>query len=231
MKIAVVFLIIIILAGGFFCFLNCQDVNQENSDTSSIIQEKDEEIRQLKSQLEASEAALEEEKAKTDDLEWQLELASLRAKERLDIQRSIIEDLQLEIAIWQSRSEDLESQLLACDDSNLRRPSFSELKEFLEKDKTDEIRLSSEYFSSFESALELMRNAEEVGIYSQLVVLAYHGGRYDFINAFSTTDQGMIYIWSPTDAIVTIEQGESFRGQNGYELMFEDTIKRVVFAS
>lgn len=79
-------------------------------------------------------------------------------------------------------------------------PSWEELKEFLHQDKTDKY-LYTDSFVCADFAEMLHNNAEEAGIMSAYIFIEFDNTYIDHaLNAFNTTDRGLIYIDDTGDA-------------------------------
>ncbi|TRZ50659.1 MAG: hypothetical protein D4S01_06250 [Dehalococcoidia bacterium] len=78
--------------------------------------------------------------------------------------------------------------------SELKNPTWAELKEFIERDKTDRgIYRSGEYdCTGFAQALR--DNARKEGIKAAFVEIGFYEGSGHAVNAFQTTDKGLVYI-------------------------------------
>ncbi len=230
MKIVGVFLIIVLALVALIAFLNFQDVYRENPDVFIALQEKDAEIIRLERELAATQQDLADQLAKTEEAEKDIEGLLNASKKTKQVRDEIQEELEKQIEDCQASKESLEIQLQH--EEGFKDITFDELMQFLKADKTDEKEYDSRSYPPYtliDFSLDLKRNAEKENIYSQLVVLSYESCRYDFINAFRTTDKGVILVSPVNDDIVTAELGESFRKQNGYTMLFEDIILQVHF--
>jgi len=75
--------------------------------------------------------------------------------------------------------------------------TWSELKAFLKSDNTEEKVRSEGFFTSFaygDYAEMLHNNAEKSGIRAAVVALHFTDGNFRIIDAFYTTDMGLVYI-------------------------------------
>jgi len=76
-------------------------------------------------------------------------------------------------------------------------PSFEELMQFLSEDDTDSVHYASSYTWGKICgwfAESIHNKAEEAGITSAFVVLEFWGGPGHALNAFNTTDRGLVFI-------------------------------------
>lgn len=86
-------------------------------------------------------------------------------------------------------------KITLCDNPEATDVTWSELEEFLREDKTDEIPYSEETFVCADYAELLHNRAEVSGIRAAWVgVEFYHGDVGHALNAFSTTDKGLVFI-------------------------------------
>jgi len=78
--------------------------------------------------------------------------------------------------------------------SELRNPTWAELKEFLQRDKTDRGIYRSGEYDCTGFALALRDNARKEGIRAAFVEIGFYEGGGHAVNAFQTTDKGLVYI-------------------------------------
>jgi hypothetical protein len=222
--------IVVVALVALIIFLNLQDAHREDPDAVIALQEKDAEIVRLERELAATREDLANQVAETEEAEQDIEGLLNASKKTKQIRDEIQEELEKQIEDCQASKESLEIQLQH--EQGFRDITYDELVQFLKADKTDEKRFDEKSYPPYNAldfSLDLKRNAEKENIYSQLVALSYESCRYDFINAFRTTDEGVVLVSPQNDDIVTAEFGESFRKQNGYRLIFEDIILQVYF--
>jgi hypothetical protein len=101
-------------------------------------------------------------------------------------------------------------------------PTWDELRTFLSDDGTDELTYDTSSFVCADFAEMLHNNAEEAGIraaYISMTLQDYSGSQPHALNAFNTTDRGLIYIddtgtigYYPcsADKIVIVEIGREY---------------------
>ncbi len=77
--------------------------------------------------------------------------------------------------------------------ANAKNPTYQELLTFMKSDKTDETPYQSDKYASFDFAETLHNNAEKAGLRCAYAIVEISGSPYA-INAFETTDRGIIYI-------------------------------------
>ena len=85
-------------------------------------------------------------------------------------------------------------QVVILSNSNARDVSYSELKKFLLEDQTDKIVYVEDVFSCGDYSELLQHNAEMKGIRCAWVYVEILGQEGHSLNAFGTTDQGLIFI-------------------------------------
>jgi len=91
--------------------------------------------------------------------------------------------------------EELEKHYTALTTSSkLRNPTWAELKEFLQRDKTDKGIYRSGEFDCTGFAMALRDNARQEGIRAAFVEIGWYEGGGHAVNAFQTTDKGLVYI-------------------------------------
>ena len=73
-------------------------------------------------------------------------------------------------------------------------PTWRELRNFLDSDDTESIRYDYNSFVCADFAERLHNNAERVGIRAAVVIIYFASGPPHAINAFYTTDKGLVYI-------------------------------------
>ena len=95
--------------------------------------------------------------------------------------------------------------------TTLRNPTYSELLTFLEQDRTDELPSIENKFVSGDFAITLRDNALKAGFRSAWVGLELGPVNGHGLNAFQTTDKGLVYIEPQADAIVYLEVGQPYK--------------------
>jgi len=78
--------------------------------------------------------------------------------------------------------------------SELEDPTWSELKEFLELDDTDTLTYAENSFDCTGFAITLRDRAWRYGMRCAFVELGFADGTGHALNAFETTDEGLIYV-------------------------------------
>jgi hypothetical protein len=78
--------------------------------------------------------------------------------------------------------------------SNAVDASFEELKNFIIMDKTDEAIYIPDIRMCGNFAQEVHNNAEQAGIKAAVVIVEFTNGKTHALNAFQTTDMGLVYI-------------------------------------
>jgi hypothetical protein len=73
-------------------------------------------------------------------------------------------------------------------------PSWEELRDFLQQDKTDENEFNESSYNVAEFAEDLHNNAEEFEIRAAFVSIDFENSLPLYINAFNTTDRGIVFI-------------------------------------
>lgn len=102
--------------------------------------------------------------------------------------------------------------------------TWARVRLFLAQDKTDQIPYDASTFDCADFAETLHNNAEEAGIRTAYVIVGFRlEETLHAINAFNTTDKGLIYIDDtgmtdsfecPADRIVEVEVGEPYRAES-----------------
>jgi len=77
---------------------------------------------------------------------------------------------------------------------NAKDPSFDSLKSFILSDRTDESEYQEKVRNCVDFAETLHNNAEQNGIRAAFAAILYERPPHHAINAFKTTDKGMVYI-------------------------------------
>jgi septal ring factor EnvC (AmiA/AmiB activator) len=86
------------------------------------------------------------------------------------------------------------SQIILNNKASARNPTWEELLDFLEEDKTDKKLYVSGEYECGNFAQELHDNAESHGIRAAFVVVHFYEDLSHALNAFKTTDRGLVYI-------------------------------------
>ena len=120
-----------------------------------------------------------------------------------------VDELNLKVAELQEKSSQLESQLIQTkaelDRYQLKRPTLSELKDFLAEDDTDEHRYDEEYYVCIHYARDLKLRAAQRGYNLCFIVVNYSvGWRRGYghaLNGAYLSDGSFIYIEPQNDKI------------------------------
>jgi len=158
-------------------------------------------------------------------------------------QQSNIKELEGKLGekdVWISELEKGKTELQAELDKThqayqlLKNPSYEELKEFLDKDQIDANEYDSKTYDDLDYARDLKANAEKQGIRVALVLLEFEMKKMRLrfcLNAFETTDKGLIFISPQTDHEDKVAVGINFFSDNGYvppdPEKWNETIRRV----
>ena len=117
------------------------------------------------------------------------ELSSLLSKNK-ELQ-AIITSLSKNYSELQRRYESL---LNATSRSTLKDPTWEELKSFIESDKTDELEYKPHEFDCTGFAITLRDNAWRQGLRCGFVEIDLSSGVGHNLNAFKTTDRGLVFV-------------------------------------
>jgi len=109
---------------------------------------------------------------------------------------SLESKLELYEDTWGSVSSDVQPPFQGADIVNYgtaSNPTWNQLRNFLLKDKTDEKAYVSGVYMCGDFASDVHNNAERAGIRAAYVAVDLPGG-YHALNAFKTTDRGLVFI-------------------------------------
>ena len=116
----------------------------------------------------------------------------------LDNAQRKIDELTENLAALRADYEDLqanyENLLERLKQSTLKNPTWLELKEFLRQDDTDELPYIEGNFDCTGFAVTLRDRAYRCGIRCAFVEVGFSEGSGHALNAFETTDKGLIYV-------------------------------------
>jgi len=111
-------------------------------------------------------------------------------------------------------------QIILKNKASARNPTWEELLDFLEEDETDKNLYVSDEYECGNFAQELHDNAESRGIRAAFVVIHFYDDVSHGLNAFKTTDRGLVYIdvtgdtvprgGAALDKLVIIEKDELY---------------------
>lgn len=163
------------------------------------------ELEETKSQLDSAQDQLDQKEARQMELE--AELGSLRSQ--LSQQGTQLEELEAELVDLRNQlrlyqelgitvSEGVQPFYLGIHLSNsptAANPTWKQLKSFLLKDETDEKTYVPNTYMCSEFAEDVHDNAEATGIRAAWVAIDFEeGGAPHALNAFVTSDKGLIYV-------------------------------------
>ncbi len=113
-------------------------------------------------------------------------------------------------------------ELVLTNNSNAKNPTWLELRAFLLEDKTDKNLYVDDVYMCGNFAEELHNNAEAAGIRAAFVAIHFYDDIPHAVNAFKTTDLGLVYIditgdtkpitLSNLDKKVTVAKDQLFTG-------------------
>lgn len=75
-----------------------------------------------------------------------------------------------------------------------RNPTYSELRDFLEQDRTAEREYQEGVYTCVDFVGDLNNNAKDEGFRAAYVYIEFPGDRAHSVAAFETVDKGLIYI-------------------------------------
>jgi len=134
------------------------------------------------------------------------ELSSLLSKNK-ELQ-TMITSLSKNYSELQRKYESLLNATLR---STLKDPTWEELKRFLESDKTDELEYKPQEFDCTGFAITLRDNAWKWGLRCGFVEIGLSSGVGHNLNAFKTTDRGLIFVDCLNgDAIAYVQIGKPY---------------------
>ena len=173
----------VICLGTLFLISGCNPVSQED-------------YQAVTNENAAIRAELAKEQQKVLELGERLKTESARFAEiQGDNQRQIDELTDNLTALQAEYERRLENILANTSESELRTPTWLELKEFLESDPTDSLVYEEDSFDCSGFAITLRDNAWRYGLrcaYIEITHLDSTTGHA--LNAFKTSDEGMIYV-------------------------------------
>jgi hypothetical protein len=128
-------------------------------------------------------------------------------------------------------------KLRSGDNYSLHDPTYNEVLNFIENDKTNEKNYIEDVFDCEQFSQQVNANAENIGIRCAYVIIYFydtdagHG-----IIGFNTVDQGMVYVEPQTDEWVeNLKEGNDYwtdclvpKGNYYYEDSPNDTIKEIL---
>lgn len=97
----------------------------------------------------------------------------------------------------------------------LRNPTYSELRDFLEQDRTNERAYQERVYTCVNFVGNLNTNAEYEDFRAPYVYIEYSGYVAHSVATFETVDQGLIFIEPQYYSEVEIRQGISYARETG----------------
>ena len=124
---------------------------------------------------------------------------------------SLQDDYESLQADYNSLQTDYEGSLERLKQSELENPTWSELKRFLERDDTDTVPYVKDSFDCSGFAITLRDRAWRYSMRCAYVELGFSKKEGHALNAFETTDEGLIYVDNTElDQIAYIEIGQPY---------------------
>ncbi len=118
----------------------------------------------------------------------------------------------------------LVSTLVNFGGAELRNPTYREALSFVASDKTDQAPYDRPSACAI-FAREFQSNAKEAGLNCGYVVVYFPDGRSHALNAFNTTDSGMVFVEPQSDEIVPLTVGQPYWNRARYVAPdYDDTI-------
>jgi len=100
----------------------------------------------------------------------------------------------------------------------LKNPTFQELRDFILSDPTSRNEFVLNQYECRHFATDVCNNAEAEGLRCAFVLLGYERGQHAVV-AFDTTDRGLVYIETQTDARIHPEVGGKYQGKGIKEIL------------
>ena len=88
-------------------------------------------------------------------------------------------------------------------------PTYQDMREFLERDRTDEQKYVKDVYECRHFATDVCNNAERAGIRCAFVSICFPEGGHALV-AFNTVDRGLIFIEPQDDSEVKVEVGKPY---------------------
>jgi hypothetical protein len=106
----------------------------------------------------------------------------------------------------------------------LRDPSYQEMLNFLNLDKTDENQYDANDYNCYDFTRDLCNNASAAGIRIGDVYLEFLDSAHALV-CFNTTDRGLVFVEPQTDQPVTLEIGQPYFDRTRFKTPeYDDTI-------
>lgn len=199
-------ILVIILLGGLFVTINNYKEIVKNKDV--LIGSKEKLINKLQAWLKGNityyNSSLSLLNSKIASLKSKLSSLLSKNKELQDI----ISSLNKNYSELQRKYKSLLNATLR---STLKDPTWEELESFLESDKTDELEYKPHEFDCTGFAITLRDHAWRWGFRCAFVEVDFSGGAGHNLNAFKTTDKGLVFVDTVGgDAIAYVKVGKPY---------------------
>ena len=165
------------------------------------------------------------------------------ASNELTISENMLEDKKNELSSIKNQQSSTESKLEKIDNDlnflrtggryKLHDPTYSEVLNFIRKDKTDRNEYTADYTCAYFS-MDVSNNAEKQGIRCAYVEVNYADISHAIV-AFNTIDKGLIYFEPQHDVQVHLEIGKRYYkcldplpGYYWPEPDYDDTIQKII---
>jgi predicted RNase H-like nuclease (RuvC/YqgF family) len=153
-------------------------------------------------------------------LKYEKQLIFLKAK--VNECETQIENYEKQISELKMIVQNLQSHTL------YRNPTYKEVKDFIEKDKTNENKYIPGKYVCIDFAKDVNNNAEKEGIRTALVIVYFKNGTHALV-AFETIDKGLVFIEPQADKEVKVEIGIRYWVDNGFgKPDYDDTITKIL---
>jgi hypothetical protein len=166
-----------------------------------------EEYQALTNENAAIGAELAEEQQKVLELRGQLETESARLAEIQSDNQRRIDELTANLTALQAEYERRLANVTGASTSELRNPTWLELKEFLESDHTDLLVYEEDSFDCSGFAITLRDRAWRYGLRCAYIEITHVDSTTGHaLNAFKTSDEGIIYVDVINDDMIAYVQ-------------------------
>ncbi len=172
----------------------------------------------------------------------QTELTSTQVD--LETTRDSLSSVEAELASAQAEVETIKEELtdlqidyeglMAGHGYTIKDPTYRQMMDFIEKDKTDREQYIEDGYVCEDFAMDVCNNAEEEGIRCAYVIIHYPESGHAIV-AFNTVDKGLIYIESQSDELVEPRIGKHYYkcviAKPGYRYEnpdYDDTIEKIL---
>ncbi len=109
--------------------------------------------------------------------------------------------------------------------SGPRNPTYQEALGFVSSDKT-ELRPYDRSWACVAFAREFQSNARKAGFYCGFVVVYFPDGNSHALDAFNTTDSGLMFVEPQSDEVVSLSIGEPYWNRAKYSPpRYDDTVE------